>query len=40
MNSIETKKNETQAFIKSLYEHIPRLPALKDEIMKAGLFKK
>lgn len=39
MKKIESKRTETQVFIKSLYDHIPRLPALKDEITKAGLLK-
>ena len=39
MMKIESKRTETQFFIKSLYDHIPRLPALKDEITKAGLLK-
>jgi hypothetical protein len=34
---ITTKKKETELFLKSLYNHKPNLPALKDEMRKANL---
>ena len=37
MVQIESRKTETQRYIKSLFEFKPNLPALKDEIKKAGL---
>ncbi len=37
MNRIESKQQETKQYIKTLYEHKPNLPALKDEIRKAQL---
>lgn len=37
MKKIVSKQNETQKFIESLYHHKPNLPALKDEMKKAGL---
>ena len=37
MNRIKSKQQETKQYIKTLYEHKPNLPALKDEIRKAQL---
>lgn len=37
LKEITSKKNETDAFLKELYNHKPNLPALKDEMRKAGL---
>ena len=37
MNRIESKQQEAKQYIKTLYEHKPNLPALKDEIRKAQL---
>ena len=34
---ITIKKKETEIFLKSLYNHKPNLPALKDEMRKAKL---
>ena len=35
MSRIDSKQKETKQYIKTLYEHKPNLPALKDEIRKA-----
>ncbi len=37
MSQIESKQQETMQYIRTLYEHKPNLPALKDEIKKAQL---
>jgi hypothetical protein len=37
MSQIESKQQEAKQYIKTLYEHKPNLPALKDEIRKAQL---
>ncbi len=37
MSRIESKQQESKQYIKTLYEHKPNLPALKDEIRKAQL---
>jgi hypothetical protein len=36
MKKIVSKQIETQKYIESLYHHKPNLPALKDELKKAG----
>ncbi|MFK5976973.1 MAG: hypothetical protein QM493_10730 [Sulfurovum sp.] len=36
--NIPTKKEELKSYISELYNHQPRLPALRDELKKAGLF--
>ena len=37
LKEITSKKNETNLFLKELYNHKPNLPALKDEMRKARL---
>jgi len=39
MLSVPSKQEELRIFIKKHYEHQPRLPALRDELNKAGLLK-
>ena len=40
MDQIKSKKEETKQFLRYLYAHKPNLPALKDELRKAGLHHK
>ncbi len=40
LKQIDSKKEETSLYLENLYNHKPNLPALKDEMRKAGLISK